>query len=46
MTCTIRPAVKSDTATILHFIRELAIYEKAEHEAKATEEQRHERQHE
>ncbi len=37
MTCTIRPAVKADTATILHFIRELAIYEKAEHEAKATE---------
>ena len=41
MTCTIRPAVKSDTATILHFIRELAIYEKAEHEAKATEEHIH-----
>ena len=41
MTCTIRPAVKADTATILHFIRELAIYEKAEHEAKATEEHIH-----
>ncbi|MFS1703929.1 GNAT family N-acetyltransferase [Aestuariibacter sp. GS-14] len=36
MTCTIRPAVIDDTATILHFIRELAIYEKAEDEAKAT----------
>lgn len=36
MTCTIRPATIDDTATILHFIRELAIYEKAEHEAKAT----------
>ena len=41
MTFTIRPAVKADTATILHFIRELAIYEKAEHEAKATEEHIH-----
>jgi len=41
MTCTIRPAVKADTATILHFIRELAIYEKAEHEVKATEEHIH-----
>ncbi len=34
---TIRPAIKSDTKTVLHFIRELAIYEKAEHEVLATE---------
>ena len=32
----IRPATVADTDTILHFIRELAIYEKAEHEALAT----------
>lgn len=32
----IRPAMVADTDTILHFIRELAIYEKAEHEALAT----------
>lgn len=32
----IRPATPEDTDTILHFIRELAIYEKAEHEAQAT----------
>lgn len=32
----IRPATPGDTDTILHFIRELAIYEKAEHEAQAT----------
>ena len=31
----IRPATVADTGTILHFIRELAIYEKAEHEALA-----------
>ncbi len=36
MSITIRAALKSDTDTILHFIKELAIYEKAEHEAKAT----------
>ncbi|HLT64005.1 MAG TPA: GNAT family N-acetyltransferase [Pseudohongiella sp.] len=29
---TVRPAVAEDAATIFHFIRELAIYEKAEHE--------------
>jgi GNAT superfamily N-acetyltransferase len=34
----IRPAQASDAALILHFIRELAIYEKAEHEVLATEE--------
>jgi len=33
----IRPAAIDDAALILHFIRELAIYEKAEHEVKATE---------
>lgn len=32
----IRAAQRDDAATILHFIRELAIYEKAEHEVKAT----------
>ena len=32
----IRPATPSDTDTILRFIRELAIYEKAEHEVLAT----------
>ncbi|WP_286235122.1 GNAT family N-acetyltransferase [Thalassotalea sediminis] len=36
MTISIRPAVKSDAGTILHFIRELAIYEKAESEVHAT----------
>lgn len=41
MATTIRPAQISDTDTILHFIRELAIYEKAEHEAKATPEHIH-----
>lgn len=34
---TVRTAVKNDAATILFFIRELAIYEKAEHEVLATE---------
>ncbi len=33
----IRPAVAADSKLILHFIRELAIYEKAEHEVQATE---------
>ncbi|WP_076419561.1 GNAT family N-acetyltransferase [Colwellia sp. UCD-KL20] len=33
----IRTAVKNDAATILYFIRELAVYEKAEHEVLATE---------
>lgn len=33
----IREALSEDTSTILHFIRELAIYEKAEHEVLATE---------
>lgn len=33
----IRKATEKDTALILHFIRELAIYEKAEHEVLATE---------
>jgi len=33
----IRQAVAEDSALILHFIRELAIYEKAEHEVLATE---------
>ncbi len=33
----IRPAVIDDAALILHFITELAIYEKAEHEVLATE---------
>ena len=33
----IRQAVTADAALILHFIRELAIYEKAEHEVLATE---------
>jgi GNAT superfamily N-acetyltransferase len=32
----IRPAVESDASLILHFIVELAIYEKAEHEVKGT----------
>lgn len=34
----IRQATDADPALILHFIRELAIYEKAEHEVLATEE--------
>lgn len=34
---TIRKATEKDTTLILHFIRELAIYEKAEHEVFATE---------
>ena len=38
MAITIRPAQIADTETILHFIKELAIYEKAEHEANATHE--------
>ncbi|WP_448568953.1 N-acetyltransferase family protein [Thalassotalea ganghwensis] len=33
---TIRHATSNDCATILHFIKELAIYEKAEHEVLAT----------
>ena len=33
----IRPATVNDAALILHFVRELAIYEKAEHEVVATE---------
>jgi GNAT superfamily N-acetyltransferase len=33
---TIRKAVEKDTPLIMHFIRELAIYEKAEHEVLAT----------
>ncbi len=33
----IRQAVAADSSLILHFIRELAIYEKAEHEVLATE---------
>mgnify|MGYP002143512051 CR=1 FL=1 len=32
----IRPATEQDIDLILHFVRELAIYEKAEHEVKAT----------
>jgi len=36
-TLSIRTALADDAATILHFIRELAIYEKAEHEVLATE---------
>lgn len=38
MALSIREAVPQDAATILHFIRELAIYEKAENEVAATEE--------
>jgi len=34
---TIRPAAENDAALILHFVTELAIYEKAEHEVLATE---------
>ena len=33
---TIRPATEADSELILHFVRELAIYEKAEHEVLAT----------
>ncbi|MCC2610151.1 GNAT family N-acetyltransferase [Neorhizobium petrolearium] len=36
MALIIREAVREDTATLLGFIRELAIYEKAEHEVAAT----------
>jgi GNAT superfamily N-acetyltransferase len=36
MTIAIRPATRADAATLLSFIRELAIYEKAEHEVAAT----------
>lgn len=36
MTLLIRDAVTADAPTILRFIRELAIYENAEHEVKAT----------
>lgn len=36
MTLSIRPATTDDCDTILSFIRELAIYEKAEHEVKAS----------
>lgn len=36
MNLNIRPVVESDCETILSFIRELAIYEKAEHEVKAS----------
>ena len=35
-TLNIRPATEQDIDLILHFVRELAIYEKAEDEAKAT----------
>ncbi|MGK9050940.1 GNAT family N-acetyltransferase [Xaviernesmea oryzae] len=36
MVLTIREAARDDAATLLGFIRELAIYEKAEHEVAAT----------
>ena len=36
MSLTIRPATRGDAAILLGFIRELAIYEKAEHEVAAT----------
>ncbi|MBB2698131.1 UNVERIFIED_ORG: GNAT superfamily N-acetyltransferase [Rhizobium esperanzae] len=36
MTLKIRDAVRADAATILRFIRELAVYERAEHEVEAT----------
>lgn len=36
MTITIREASPEDASTLFHFIRELAIYEKAEHEVEAT----------
>ena len=35
----IRPALIDDATLILHFVRELAIFEKAEHEVLATEDQ-------
>ena len=35
MALTIRPATIEDTDTILRFVRDLAIYEKAEHEVRA-----------
>lgn len=35
-TVKVRPAIKSDAETILRFITELAIYEKAEHEVKSS----------
>ena len=35
-TLTIRPATPADAELIVHFVRELAIYEKAEHEVEAT----------
>ncbi|MFN7127415.1 MAG: GNAT family N-acetyltransferase [Allorhizobium sp.] len=38
MSFTIRPATPEDAATILGFITELAVYEKAGHEVEATEE--------
>lgn len=38
MSFTIRPATPHDAATILGFITELAVYEKAGHEVEATEE--------
>lgn len=38
MSFVLRPATPSDAATILRFIRELAAYERAEHEVEATEE--------
>ncbi|MNL36027.1 Acetyltransferase (GNAT) family protein [compost metagenome] len=34
---TIRPAIAADAALIVDFIRQLAVYEKLEHEAKASE---------
>jgi GNAT superfamily N-acetyltransferase len=36
MTLAIRDAIRSDAGTLLSFIRELAIFEKAEHEVAAT----------
>ena len=36
MTISIRPASAADAALILHFIRELALYEKAEDQIEAT----------
>jgi GNAT superfamily N-acetyltransferase len=36
MTLTVREAIPDDVTDILRFIRELAIYEKAEHEVEAT----------
>lgn len=37
MSLSIRPSVSGDAALIVRFIKDLAIYEKLEHEAKATE---------